>query len=160
MSDQLTPKSETTTGTGPLQPTPAPTGAFHLSDPPKVPPMATKFTPEDKRHPVFTANKETHFEKPSIGGVDVKTFKSGDAILLTGSNFLGVESVTFNGVHSSNFTVLNDGEIVVTVPHGETHGVIAVNKSVPDAEKSNPATAEAEAVVVTKSLESDPFEMK
>lgn len=172
MPDTTTPRSTTPT------PDPALTGVDYSnrqeptlphvpSPPPPIfakdptnPPKGPSPLPSEDRHPVFTANKETHFEKASVTGVDVKTYRSGDAILLTGTNFLGVESVSFNGVHSANFTVLSDTEIVATVPHGETRGVIAVLKNVPDAEKSKPELEGEPAVVVFVPLVSEPFEVK
>ena len=47
-------------------------------------------------------------------------------ITLTGTNFLGVTSVAFNGLNAPSFSVVNNTTITVTVPAGATTGVISV----------------------------------
>jgi large repetitive protein len=49
----------------------------------------------------------------------------GTNVTLTGSSFLGVTSVRFNGV-SALFTVANNGQITTTVPAGAQNGPITV----------------------------------
>ncbi|MCC6965793.1 MAG: Ig-like domain-containing protein, partial [Nitrospira sp.] len=50
----------------------------------------------------------------------------GDAVAITGTNFINIQSVTFNGVAASTFTVLNATTINAVVPAGATTGKIAV----------------------------------
>jgi hypothetical protein len=66
---------------------------------------------------VLTPAKVTGFT-PTSGG-------PGTAVTVAGSGFIGVSSVTFNGL-AAPFTVLNTGTIVVGVPANATTGRIAV----------------------------------
>ena len=47
-------------------------------------------------------------------------------ITLTGTNFLGVTSVAFNGLNATSFSIVDNTTITVTVPAGATTGVISV----------------------------------
>ena len=47
-------------------------------------------------------------------------------VTLTGTNFTGVTSVTFNGLNAPSFSVVDNTTITVTVPAGATTGVISV----------------------------------
>jgi hypothetical protein len=55
---------------------------------------------------------------PSVGG-------PGTSVTITGGNFTGATSVSFNGT-SASFTVTDDSHISATVPSGATAGTITV----------------------------------
>ena len=50
----------------------------------------------------------------------------GNTVTITGTGFTGATSVTFNGVASSNFTVVNDTSITAVVPSGAATGAVSV----------------------------------
>jgi hypothetical protein len=50
----------------------------------------------------------------------------GTRVLLTGTGFIGVRAVTFNGQPASSYTVRSATELVATVPAGATTGPVAV----------------------------------
>ncbi|MDX9910137.1 MAG: lamin tail domain-containing protein, partial [Mariniphaga sp.] len=52
----------------------------------------------------------------------------GTVVVLTGTNFTGATSVSFNGINST-FTVNSNTQIVATVPAGATSGPIVVSNS-------------------------------
>lgn len=58
---------------------------------------------------------------PNLGGV-------GNKITLTGANFTGVSAVKFSNNLSATFTIINDTQIVATVPAGAVDGVITLSK--------------------------------
>ena len=58
---------------------------------------------------------------PNPGGI-------GNKITLTGANFTGVSAVKFSNNLSATFTIINDTQIVTTVPAGAMDGVITLSK--------------------------------
>jgi reprolysin-like metallo-peptidase family M12B len=52
----------------------------------------------------------------------------GTVVTITGVNFTGVNSVTFNGTPATSFTVNNSMQITATVPNGATGGPIVLGK--------------------------------
>jgi gliding motility-associated-like protein len=50
----------------------------------------------------------------------------GTMVTVNGSNFTGVSSVKFDGVPSSNFTIVSDSQIRATIPEGGTTGLISI----------------------------------
>ena len=55
---------------------------------------------------------------------------AGAEVTITGSNFIGVNSVTFNGIAASNFTVDSTTQIRATVSAGATSGKISVTTAI------------------------------
>lgn len=62
---------------------------------------------------------------PSITSFSPANGRAGTNVTITGANFLGATSVTFNGLASS-FTVVNNTTIRATAPAGVTDGLIRV----------------------------------
>ncbi|MFN3753737.1 T9SS sorting signal type C domain-containing protein [Flavobacterium sp.] len=62
----------------------------------------------------------------------------GTVVTITGTNFTGVNSVRFNGVPATVFTVVNSTTITATVPAAATSGIITV--STPTATGSSAGT--------------------
>lgn len=62
---------------------------------------------------------------PSIGAFSPVSGTVGTGVTVVGANFIGVTSVTFNGVAAS-FETHSGGELVATVPTGATSGPITV----------------------------------
>jgi DNA/RNA endonuclease G (NUC1) len=62
---------------------------------------------------------------PIIAGFSPATGAVGDSVTITGTNFISVSSVTFNGV-SAAFTVNSSTQIVATVPLNANSGPISV----------------------------------
>jgi hypothetical protein len=56
-----------------------------------------------------------------IGGV-----AGSQAVIIMGANFLGTNAVAFNGVATSNFTIISSTQLTVTVPSAATSGPIGV----------------------------------
>jgi hypothetical protein len=69
---------------------------------------------------------------PAVGG-------PGTQVTITGANYVGVTSVTFNGT-AATFEAHSAGEIVATVPTGATAGPIAVTTSLGTATSANSFT--------------------
>ena len=68
---------------------------------------------------------------PDVGQVTITSFTPaigppGTLVTVYGSNFTGATAVDFNGVSTSNFTVISDTEVTGTVPSGATTGKISV----------------------------------
>ncbi|MES2804636.1 MAG: IPT/TIG domain-containing protein, partial [Bacteroidota bacterium] len=51
---------------------------------------------------------------------------SGDSVIITGNNFTGATSVTFNGVAATSFTVDNDSQITAILSASASTGFISV----------------------------------
>lgn len=62
---------------------------------------------------------------PSVSSFTPASGRAGTNVTITGANFVGANSVTFNGLPSS-FTVVNNTTIRATVPAGVTDGLIRV----------------------------------
>jgi hypothetical protein len=74
----------------------------------------------------FTSAASYTIEKaPTISSFTPTSGKAGASVTITGSNFLGVTTVNFNGV-SAIFTVSSATSIKATVPNGATTGKIMV----------------------------------
>ncbi len=58
---------------------------------------------------------------PSVGG-------QGTQVQITGVNFTGVNSVTFNGIPAQSFQVLGDGVILAVAPGGVSTGEVRVSR--------------------------------
>jgi hypothetical protein len=65
------------------------------------------------------------FVPPSISTFTPTSGRPGTNVTITGANFLGATSVTFNGLTSS-FTVVNNTTIHATAPAGVTDGLIRI----------------------------------
>ncbi len=63
---------------------------------------------------------------PSLASFSPTSGRVGDQVTLTGTNFIAVSGVTFNGAAASGFTVFSATSIQVNVPAGATTGPIAV----------------------------------
>jgi hypothetical protein len=84
--------------------------------------------------PSGTGTSSTSFNVTTGGGGNPPTVSSftptsgpvGTNVSITGANFTGATSVTFNGTAATNFTVNSDTSINANVPSGATTGKIAV----------------------------------
>jgi hypothetical protein len=65
---------------------------------------------------------------PTITGFVPATGGPGTTVLISGSNFTGVNSVSFNGAGATTFTVLGDNLISVVVPAGASTGPVTVSR--------------------------------
>jgi hypothetical protein len=87
-----------------------------------------------------TATSATPFTvlfPPAIASFAPTQGGSGTVVTITGANFRGATSVSFNGVNAPGFTVNEPGtQIVVTVPPGATTGRIAISTPVGSAATS------------------------
>ncbi len=64
---------------------------------------------------------------PVISGFSPATGVAGSLVVVTGVNFTGTTSVTFNGTTATSSLVNSDTQITATVPVGATTGPITVN---------------------------------
>ncbi|MBL7992922.1 MAG: T9SS type A sorting domain-containing protein [Candidatus Kapabacteria bacterium] len=65
---------------------------------------------------------------PAISGFVPATGGPGTTVLISGSNFTGVNGVSFNGAAATTFTVLGDNLISVVVPAGAVTGPVTVSR--------------------------------
>ena len=63
---------------------------------------------------------------PTVVNFTPTSGATGTSVMITGTNFIGVTSVTFNGMVASGFVVNSATQITVPVPAGATTGPIAV----------------------------------
>src|SRR5207247_851230 len=63
---------------------------------------------------------------PTISGFSPGSGDVVSQVIITGSNFLGVAAVAFNGVPTAHYVVNSPNQITVTVPGGASTGVIGV----------------------------------
>src|SRR5207253_7914401 len=101
--------------------------------------------------PDGTAFSTTSFATPpAITSFSPGSGPVGSQVAITGTNFLGVSAVVFNGV-ASKFVVHSPVQITATVPGGATDGSITV--TTPDGSASSAAsftvTAPAAGIIVT-----------
>src|SRR5882724_4288221 len=66
------------------------------------------------------------YAPPSIRGYSPITGRTGTNVIVTGTNFLGALSVQFGGVFATDFNVLSNGAIRVSVPTNAVTGIIRV----------------------------------
>lgn len=66
------------------------------------------------------------FVPPIVSGFDPGNGVVGNSVTLLGSSFTNATLVKFNGVDATNFTVLNNSQIAVTVPTNATTGPVSV----------------------------------
>src|SRR6266404_5601192 len=66
------------------------------------------------------------FAPPSIRGYSPVSGRTGTNVVVTGTNFLGALSVQFGGVFATDFNVLSNGAIRVSVPTNAVTGIIRV----------------------------------
>ncbi|WP_316414268.1 beta strand repeat-containing protein [Mesoterricola silvestris] len=64
---------------------------------------------------------------PTVTGLSALSGKVGSTLTLTGTGFIGAESVTFTGGPAANYVVVDANTITVTVPDGATTGVVSVS---------------------------------
>src|SRR5205807_3103866 len=79
-----------------------------------------------------TATSATNFTvitqpPPTITGFSPSSGRAGDQITISGTNFINVSSVAFNGVPGASFSVSSSTAIVATVPTNATTGPISVS---------------------------------
>jgi len=72
---------------------------------------------------------------PTITSFTPTTGSVGDSVTITGTNFVNISTVTFNGA-SASFTVNSDTQITATVPANVTSGPITVTSSLGSATSS------------------------
>ncbi len=63
---------------------------------------------------------------PNISGFAPSSGTTGSSVVITGTNFIGVTSVLFNGT-SASYTVNSTSQITAIVPGGATTGFLSVN---------------------------------
>ncbi len=80
---------------------------------------------------------------PTISAFTPASGPAGSAVTISGNNFNGAASVTFNGTPATNFTVDANTQITATVPAGATTGKIGVVKSAGSAFSANDFTVTA-----------------
>ncbi len=77
-----------------------------------------------------TATSATNFTvinpTPTVTSFTPTSGKAGDQITITGTNFINVTAVTFNGSFATTFSVASETSIVATVPTNVTTGPIRV----------------------------------
>lgn len=66
------------------------------------------------------------FDLPAVTGLNPPGGVSLTSVVVSGSGFTGVTSVTFNGEAANSFTINNDGQITATAPPCASSGVIQV----------------------------------
>jgi hypothetical protein len=75
----------------------------------------------------FTSVASYTIEKaPTISSFTPTNGKVGASVTISGSNFIGVTTVSFNGVSATTFTIVSATSIKATVPSGATTGKITV----------------------------------
>lgn len=72
---------------------------------------------------------------PTISSINPTSGKAGDSIVITGTGFTNVSSVTFNGAGAS-FVVDSVSQITATVPQGASSGPLVVTTAGGDATAS------------------------
>lgn len=63
---------------------------------------------------------------PTVSGFTPPAGKLGEAVTITGTNFVNVQAVTFNGVAAATFTVTGATALTATVPIGAATGPLSV----------------------------------
>lgn len=66
------------------------------------------------------------FVPPGVAGFSPTTGRQGTNVVITGSNLLGTTNIQFNDVNATDFTVLSNGAIRVSVPANATTGKLRV----------------------------------
>jgi large repetitive protein len=66
------------------------------------------------------------FALPTITGFSPSAGRSGTNVILTGTNFLGTTAIRFGTTLASDFTVLSNNAIRVTVPTGAQSGIFTL----------------------------------
>ncbi|MEO5802352.1 MAG: IPT/TIG domain-containing protein [Verrucomicrobiota bacterium] len=66
------------------------------------------------------------FVRPTVSGFSPGSGVAGNSVTITGGSFTNATAVLFNGVSSTNFTVLNNSQITAIVPANATTGPISV----------------------------------
>jgi uncharacterized repeat protein (TIGR01451 family) len=76
------------------------------------------------------------FGKPTITAVSPISGRAGTNVSISGKNLLGTSTVSFNGVVAPGFSVVNNSNIIVSVPAGATTGLLRI--IIPDASAFSP----------------------
>lgn len=66
------------------------------------------------------------FGKPTITSVTPNNGRAGTNVTVSGVNLLGASAVSFNGLSSADFAVVNNTNLTAVVPAGATTGLIRV----------------------------------
>ncbi|MDQ3264134.1 MAG: IPT/TIG domain-containing protein [Myxococcota bacterium] len=67
---------------------------------------------------------------PTVTGLSPSRGASGAYVLLTGTHFVGLTGIGFNGVPAARYTVHSDTHAVAQVPYGATSGPVRVTNTV------------------------------
>jgi uncharacterized repeat protein (TIGR03803 family) len=94
-----------------------------------------------------SANSVTFTVQPTITSLSASSGAFGDSVVITGTNFTGVQSVAFNGT-AATYTVNSASQITVTVPTNATSGPVTVTTADGTA-TSAPFTVTSQPVPVT-----------
>jgi len=91
-----------------------------------VPPNATS-GPISVTAPGGTSTTVVNFYvRPTVSGFTPTAGVAGTSVTITGGSFTNATSVLFNGVSTTNFTVVDNSQITVIVPTNATTGPISV----------------------------------
>ncbi len=92
-------------------------------------PLHVDFTPADAAN-YTTASKDVSINvlqaTPTITGFSPAFGQVGDLVIIAGTNFFSVLSVSFNGTNAAGFSVTSPTSLSVAVPTGATTGPLSV----------------------------------
>ena len=97
----------------------------------------------------------TALNSPAVTSYNPARGPAGTSVVLTGSSFIGISAVTFNGV-SASYIVNNSNQITATAPSGVTTGPIVVTN--PTGSGTGPGMFYATAGSVSSTIYSTGFE--
>ncbi|MEP7341246.1 MAG: IPT/TIG domain-containing protein [Acidobacteriota bacterium] len=99
--------------------------------------------------PTFTVTRLC----PTITNLNPSSGQVGSTVLISGTNFTGVNGVRFTNNVVAAFTVLSDTQISATVPNGATTGPLTVFKAFcPDTHSGTPFTVTQPGPCITVSI--------
>lgn len=87
---------------------------------------------------------------PQIASFSPASGAAGSQVVLTGSNFASVSSVTFNGTAATEFLVDSLTQVTATVPGGATSGAIGISTALGNATSASPFTVILPPVVISQ----------
>ena len=91
-------------------------------------PAGASTGPVTVRSPIGNFTTATNFfVPPAVTGFSPTSGRTGTNVLISGTNFLGALAVRFGGVYASNFNVLSNGAISVSVSTNAITGPIRVD---------------------------------
>ncbi|MGV3523364.1 MAG: FKBP-type peptidyl-prolyl cis-trans isomerase [Candidatus Sericytochromatia bacterium] len=113
----------TTTNGSIVTMTASPTPTPSATPTPSLSPGAPTPTPTPTPVPTPTA---TPYPAPVVSGISATTGSALDTITISGTGFIGAQSVKFSAANAFSFTVDSDTQITARVPVGFSTGVVTV----------------------------------